>query len=325
MVAAFPLPRLPLGHYRLHWQALDDVRLPPFAGSAWRGAFGHALKQLVCVTREPTCPACLLFRSCLYPYLFETPPDPAVGKLTRYTAAPHPFVLRPGPVRSQPLAPGEELVLEVILFGKSNRLLPYVIHALERAGQRGLGSGGGRLHLEQVVQATVDETGWRGLWRAGEPLQAWQPVELPLPPCPAMVKLVVETPLRLKREEHNVTPAGFEFAGLFGNLLRRISLLTAFHTETPLATDFAGLMQRARAFRSLETRLRWQDWTRYSSRQGRPVPMGGVVGEIVLTESGVGAAATLAPFWPYLWLGQWTHAGKGTSMGLGQYRVVIER
>jgi hypothetical protein len=313
---------LPLGRYRLHWQALEVVRLPPFAGSAWRGAFGHALKRLVCVTREPVCPDCLLFRSCLYPYLFETPPDPAVGKLTRYTAAPHPFVLRPGPVRSQPLAPEEELVLEVILFGQGNRLLPYVIHALERAGQRGLGSGAGRLQLERVAQATADETGWRVLRRAGEPLQAWQPVELLPPPCPVAVKLVVETPLRLKREEHNVTPESFEFAALFGNLLRRISLLTAFHTETPLETDFAGLMQRARAVRSLGTRLRWQDWTRYSSRQGRPVQMGGVVGEITL--AGAEAEAELASFWPYLWLGQWTHAGKGTSMGLGQYRVVIE-
>lgn len=30
----------------------------------------------------------------------------------------------------------------------------------------------------------------------------------------------------------------------------------------------------------------------------------------------------LAPFWPYIWLGQWTHAGKNTSMGLGKYEIV---
>lgn len=29
----------------------------------------------------------------------------------------------------------------------------------------------------------------------------------------------------------------------------------------------------------------------------------------------------LEPFWPYLWLGQWTHAGKGVVMGLGGYRI----
>jgi CRISPR/Cas system endoribonuclease Cas6 (RAMP superfamily) len=29
----------------------------------------------------------------------------------------------------------------------------------------------------------------------------------------------------------------------------------------------------------------------------------------------------LDAFWPYLWLGQWTHAGKGTSMGMGAYTI----
>ena len=41
--------------------------------------------------------------------------------------------------------------------------------------------------------------------------------------------------------------------------------------------------------------------------------MGGVVGSFDL------AGAALGPFWPVLWLGQWTHAGKGCSMGLGRY------
>lgn len=44
------LPVLPLARYRLTF-----ARLPAYAGSAWRGA-GHALKRLVCVTREPACP-----------------------------------------------------------------------------------------------------------------------------------------------------------------------------------------------------------------------------------------------------------------------------
>ena len=61
--------------------------------------------------------------------------------------------------------------------------------------------------------------------------------------------------------------------------------------------------------------LRWHEWTRYSSRQDALLQMGGLLGEITV------AGADLSPFWPYLWLGQWTHAGKGTSMGLGKYRI----
>jgi CRISPR/Cas system endoribonuclease Cas6 (RAMP superfamily) len=29
----------------------------------------------------------------------------------------------------------------------------------------------------------------------------------------------------------------------------------------------------------------------------------------------------LEDYWPYLWLGQWTHVGKGTSMGMGAYTI----
>jgi hypothetical protein len=46
--------------------------------------------------------------------------------------------------------------------------------------------------------------------------------------------------------------------------------------------------------------------------------MGGLTGEITFADS------DLEPFWPWLWLGQWTHAGKGAVMGLGGYRLVID-
>jgi hypothetical protein len=122
------LPVLPVARYRLTFRAASSLRLPPYTGSAWRGAFGHALKRLACVTREPTCPPCLLYRSCIYPYLFETPPDPGVGKLTRYTAAPHPFVLIPDE-RGGHIEAGETLSLNLNLFGHGNRYLPHVIYA----------------------------------------------------------------------------------------------------------------------------------------------------------------------------------------------------
>ena len=316
MPPPLPRPQLPLGHYQLRFRAQDPVRLPPFAGSAWRGAFGQALKRLVCVTREPDCTACLLYRSCTYPYIFETPPDPTVGKLTRYTAAPHPFVLRPEPGRPGPLTPGESLTLELMLFGRGNRLLPYVIHALDRAGQRGLGAGQGRLHLFRVSQRE-DAGDWQLLLTPGEPLRPWSAFEPLPPPCPDAVTLILETPLRLKHQEHFVTPETFRFSALFGNLLRRISLLTAFHTDTPLETDFAGLTRAAQPIEPVTAELHWREWTRYSSRQDTRLQMGGLIGQIVLSGS------ELEPFWPYLWLGQWTHAGKGTSMGLGRYRVAV--
>jgi len=310
-----PLPLLPLARYRLTFQVAEPVRLPAYAGSAWRGAFGRALKRLVCVTREPACEPCLLYRSCVYPYVFETPPDPAVGKLRKYTAAPHPFVLEPDLAQTGALPAGAAATLGVVLFGHGNRCLPYVLHALDQAGRRGVGRG--TLVLEQVEQAVAGDR-WRGIYAPGEALTPAPPQVPPWPPCPDRFRLALETPLRLKQEGHHLTPEAFQFGALFANLLRRISLLTAFHTDTPLETDFAGLTRAARSLAAAATRLRWHEWTRYSSRQDALLQMGGLLGEVTL------AGAGLAPFWPYLWLGQWTHAGKGTSMGLGKYRVEVD-
>jgi hypothetical protein len=33
----------------------------------------------------------------------------------------------------------------------------------------------------------------------------------------------------------------------------------------------------------------------------------------------------LAPFWPYLVFGQWTHVGSGTTFGLGRYLIGPDR
>lgn len=309
-----PEPRLPLARYRLHFRAVDRARLPDYAGSAWRGAFGHALKRLVCVTRERHCPDCLLYRSCAYPYLFETPADPNDELLGKASAAPHPFVLLPGAATQGALEPDTALPLDLTLIGHGNRQLPYVIHALDQAARHGIGSDRGALRLESVAQCTGPDD-WTSIYRPGERL-APQPVTAPaLPPCPASLRIELLTPLRLRHQGHNVTPETLTFGVLFSQLLRRISLLTRFHTDTALATDFAELVRQARTIPLQNPQLRWHDWTRYSSRQQTTMQLGGLLGRFALD------GAALAPFWPYLWLGQWTHAGKGTSMGLGGYRI----
>jgi len=312
-VNAANLPNLPLARYRLTFATLDPVRLPDYAGSAWRGVFGHALKRLVCVTREPRCPQCLLYRSCVYPYLFETPPDPGAGKLRKYTAAPHPFVLSPDPASRGNLPPASLVQVGITLFGHGNRHLPYIIHALEQAGNRGIQRA--RLSLQRVEQADSQAVQWSIIYVPGGPLTPAAPSMPIVPACPGRVTLRLETPLRLRVADHYLTPEGFRFGALFGNLLRRVSLLTTFHTDRPLETDFAALTRAARAIEAAQVELRWHDWTRYSSRQDTLLKMGGLLGRVTL------AGADLEPFWPYLWLGQWTHAGKGTSMGLGKYRI----
>lgn len=311
-VPAQATPRLAIGRYRLSFQTSATQSAPSFLGSAWRGAFGHALKRAVCVTQQPECTRCMLYRGCTYPYVFETPPPPDAQKMRKYPAAPHPFVfvLPPqGMIRRD----DGGTVLGINLFGRANERLAHIVFALQQAAQHGVGPGRPQYRLTNVEHHTA--RGWIGILHDTGALVPAVPGMPCIPFAPERVRITIETPLRLKRDDRLVTPEHLSFADLFANLLRRISMLTYFHTDTPLETDFRGLVDRAREVATVHADLQWHDATRYSSRQDVTMQMGGVLGVLDM------AADDLAPFWPYLWLGQWTHAGRFTTMGLGRYRI----
>jgi hypothetical protein len=92
---------LPISCYRLGLRAREAGDLPLFLGSTLRGAFGHALKEAVCVMEHRDCARCMLAERCLYPYLFETPAPPDLPLLRGQQQAPRPFVLTP-PVLETP-------------------------------------------------------------------------------------------------------------------------------------------------------------------------------------------------------------------------------
>jgi hypothetical protein len=144
----------------------------------------------------------------------------------------------------------------------------------------GLTQDRGTLELEQVMQADGDD--WRLIYAPDQDLAAL-PVAVPAaPPFPERLTLRLITPLRLNHEERLVSQDRFRFHLLFSSLLRRISLLMAFHTDQTLETDFIGLTQAAQAIALDRVRLRWRDWARFSSRQDALIKMGGLVGEIEL-------------------------------------------
>ncbi len=135
-----------------------------------------------------------------------------------------------------------------------------------------------------------------------------------MPPAPEEVVLQLLTPLRVKRDGVRVGPTEFRFADMFVNLMRRVSQLSYFHTDRPLDVDFRALADAAKSVEA-EIRLEWRDLDRYSSRQQTEMTLGGVIGKVRVRD------LRLALFWPFLWLGQWTHGGTGATMGLGRYSI----
>ena len=301
----------------LTFVAQEDVRLPAYAGSTWRGAFGHALRQQACVTKAKTCDGCTLLASCPYPYIFETARPGTAEVMRRYASVPHPFVLRLQP-QPQPQPPPQDVArgashaLDIVLIGRAETHAALVAAAFGQAGQNGVGSNRGRLRLSNVATERV-------------PL-ASPPIDNPAPASTVTVnstlnvtlKVTLTTPLRMLRDGKLVSPEQFAPGDWLFALAKRMSLLGAMHeaaATAPGAVEFPALKQALSGIRMTDARLRWHDWTRMSSRQNRAIEMGGIVGSFCLD------ADAIAPFLALLQWGEWGHVGKGTSMGLGGYRL----
>lgn len=308
---AVPLPvPFPAARYRLEFITEQPIHLPEYAGSALRGAFGHALKQIACVTIERDCKACALYRSCAYPAIFETPPplDYARRKLAN---VPLPFVVEPPPWGERARATGSALNFTTVLIGPALDQLPLVLMAWRRALQLGLGPQQGTARLERVfVEGESDPV----LANAAAGLRP-HARHLPAPPPePApSVTLILDTPLRLQRGGRPLGVGELTVSDLLRALLRRVAELVELQLGGTLDIDFAGLSAHAATITG-EAQLSWRDWTRQSSRQHQRMVLGGVVGRWTLY-------GDLAPFWPLLHVGQWLHIGKNATFGLGRYHL----
>lgn len=308
---------LPIARYQFELQARTPLRFPPYAGSTWRGALGSALKRAVCVTRQPTCEGCLLQRNCVYCQVFETPAG-AGPLLSKGTGAPHPFILHPLETSGQHYEVGERLRVQLTLLGQSLGYLPYFIHSIQQMGEFGVGAKRGQYELVHVWQERcLGESDWVLVYRSGQsPLQMLEPTVPSLPAAPSAVRVVFKTPFRGVHAGRLMHVGIFELSAFLIGLMRRLSLLSAYHGSARLELDFKTLSAQARALAALDTEFKWFEWTRCSSRQQSLIAMDGLVGHFSL------AGADWQTFWPWLWWGQWVHAGKATSMGQGEYQLL---
>ncbi|MFZ1342876.1 CRISPR system precrRNA processing endoribonuclease RAMP protein Cas6 [Thiothrix eikelboomii] len=311
MLAETPASRLTFAEYRFLFRAIEVIEIPEFSGSLWRGAFGHALKQLHCCQQRLHTP------DCLYARLFE-PPMPEVrenaGILRSTGTFPVPYVFRVQRQPARQLQPGDWFSVKLLLVAQANQYVRAIIETLQHAARQGLGKGRGRARLQEVVQWPVygnasvlyaDDLFFRAA--------ALEPLICPEPATAARVHFL--TPVNLGDHGESFVVERF----LMG-VVRRVSLLHRFYTDAPLAVDFGQLKQQASRIHH-QANVWSGGWQRYSSRQQSVQPVYGWLGDVFLQ------GAELADFWPYLHLGQWLHTGKSTNMGLGRYelqRVILD-
>lgn len=310
-----------LACYRFVLKATTDMELPAYKGSTFRGGFGHALKSRVCLTPTHVCHACLFRTQCLYPYIFETKLGTHDADGESEETIPRPFVLVPPLEKYQRYYPGDLLTCDLVLIGDAIAYLRHFIETMVQLGDVGIGRGQGRFDVTQVQalrpQAPASEiySGHEKTLHNVRPPITGEELVVPYQHAtPHRITLAFLTPTRLKYHQHLLKDAP-AFHIIMRRLLDRLAEFSLFYHNTPLALDFQSWKSHSEQIRLVTSRVIAYDWERYSNRQRTRMKLGGIVGTV--TYEGY-----LAPFMPFLVLGEWLHVGKGATFGLGKYRIM---
>jgi hypothetical protein len=297
------LPPLQYARFRFDVSTTVAFKLPDYAGSMLRGAFGHAFRRLSCMTRQKTCTHCPLLQTCPYTQVYEN----SEGQLHTNR-----YVIEPPQSGYRWLEPGETFSFHMVLYGQALHQLPLILLAWTQALERGLGKHNTPVQLQAVYQEGSNHP----LYRPGNSIAPWQPQHAPLPAVPDQVVLELQTPICLKQDGHYIRKTRLSPYPLLMALARRYHMLSTNTPDTTESTiDFRRIHELANNIH-LQEQVQWCEWTRYSNRQQQSMQLGGLMGHIQLS-------GDLAPVWPLLVAGEWTHAGKHASFGLGQYRLQL--
>ena len=284
--------------------------LSRFSGSAWRGLLGHQLQNLVCpFPKRPPCGECVIAKSCSYSLLFEEE-STAQG----LSEAPRGYVFHP-----EPPAPDGRQAVNVTLFGQCAKFLPAVAKAAVKGQRAGLGAKRVPYVLTGMEQLFPDgatlslSVGGEVCSEAQGPqsLKQW----LEYAPSPGTdLEILATTPLRLRKGGKYLEEMDRPF--LLQSLARRLeSLHCLFGEGQPLGKErWLGLKQNLEQDGNLRGTFHWWDYKRYSGRQKRQIPMGGIVGKATLRNP----SPTEIEWWKAAEL---VHVGKGAAMGLGKLEL----
>jgi hypothetical protein len=272
------------------------------------------------MTRQKDCAACPLFNTCPYPAIFA--PPPLEHRIQRFRQPPAPYLIELEDRGARVLERGDDLRLGMILMGRAERETPLIVEALKIAARRGLGASDGTAELDEVRCLPLmdgDET--TTLYRPAQDIRLRdvarrQLTAPPAPPSLTSLTLRFRTPLRLQKNGSALSPVKLTPAVFLMSVAKRVALLAELYGNGVPDWNFKALAETAATITG-EKDLRWQDWTRYSSRQNQVMRLGGVWGTWRLS-------GDLSAFFPALFFGQWLGVGKETVFGLGRYELVFD-
>lgn len=309
--------------YRLTFTVQEPLKMPTYKGNIFRGRFGYLLRYIACIGDAGQCEKkCQYADRCVYSKCFETPVPKDSPMLRGQPFAPHPFILQPPRATKKEYVIDDIFTCNITLIGEAIDLLPWIVLTFHEMGRRRIGLQGARGQCQLI---TV------------ESLPAHQN-QSPQTIYTAETEMLTDEGIILKRDDvmQNasnikdtielafITPTSIKVDGkwtgdltfehLIRNLLRRIRFLSYFHCGEDLDIDAHALIEAACSVRH-NPNLRWLKTDRWSYRAESSVPMDGFIGKVRYS-------GELAPFLPFIYLGEYLHIGHHTAFGFGQYRII---
>lgn len=141
----------------------------------------------------------------------------------------------------------------------------------------------------------------------------WSIEGLEVPPVPPMARMTFLTPLEVAFKPPWPKSLNEAFARLMRSLVQRIIGLARWQ-DRAVPLEMRAIKQAAM---DLEIRIAFAEtaqWQRYSRRQRRSIHMQG--DRVILDLKG-----NLTPLWPFLIMGQTTHTGRHTALGMGRFEL----
>lgn len=210
------------------------------------------------------------------------------------------------------LAPQDHFYFELSFCNMQPGWLQACVEAIVQLGEAGVGKERGKFTLERIDWVHSDGT--ENITDLNENQdQGLDELFMALRPPHVYDYLGLEliTPLRIKTEQGYVRHAP-ELSVILSRLISRVSQLTGLgRFYLPGVDEMLSSSQQAQI---VQEQLVWDDLNRYSVRQAREMPMGGLRGHILYACSNAGV-------YPWLALGEWLQLGTKTTFGLGVYRI----
>jgi len=263
-------------------EVLFHKKPPYFIGSQIRGAFGYALKSVVCINPSYKCEECFAKDNCIYFDFYE--------KRNSFHKYRLDFKL------------GEEFYdFGIYLFEKSCEKLPYILSSLQvMLTKNGLGKDRERVEEFSMFINGVDSYKDKRITIPNEYIK-----EFRVDDFYPNIKLELITPLRLKKDNRFIKVDNLTIDDLINSIYQRqMKLLDKEYKKFPYPIK-GEITKRELNFKEL---------TRYSNRQKTKMMLGGIMGHIEI-------AGLNQESYRVLKLGELIGVGKQTVFGLGKIEV----